>query len=287
MTEGHQATLHATDLPDRQESALPDLAIAVSDRPVAPHQYRFVETHAWWLGTFGPHQHLTEHRLRQWIPAQPEREWVLERELTGAQTWLTGSAEEAREDGFDLYDLVPVGRFRARHGAFDTAPDDDLGFDLDTAFCSRPSPPRRGNWQSPTQEFLHRLPRDPDALLARLREDNPGSWFGPFAAAVTALRTALVPAELRAAFFRALSALPGVSFTDDARNIDEHPCLALVHDAGRTRTELLLDPADGQFAGERDTLRTDSRCGLRAGTVISTTAVKTAVVDAVGEVPAA
>jgi hypothetical protein len=287
MTEGHQSTLHATDLPDRQESALPDLAIAVSDRPVAPRQYRFVETHAWWLGTFGPHQHLTEHRLRQWIPAQPEREWVLERELTGAQTWLTGSAEEAREDGFDLYDLVPVGRFRARHGAFDTAPDDDLGFDLDTAFCSRPSPPRRGNWQSPTPEFLHRLPRDPDALLARLREDNPGSWFGPFAAAVTALRTALVPAELRAAFFGALSALPGVSFTDDAQNIDGHRCLALVHDAGRTRTELLLDPDDGQFAGERDTLRTDSRCGLRAGTVISTTAVRIAVVDAEGELPAA
>ncbi|GAA0947073.1 hypothetical protein [Pseudonocardia zijingensis] len=268
-----------------------ELAIAVSDRPMAPHQYRFVETHAWWLGTFGPHQHLTEHRLRQWIPAQPEREWVLERELTGAQTWLTGSAEEAREDGFDLYDLAPVGRFRARYGEFDTVPDPDLdldlGGDLGSAFCPRPRPPRRGSWQSPTPEFLGRLPRDPAALLDRLREENPGSWFGPFAAAVTALRTALVPAELRSAFFRALTALPGVSFTDDARNVDGHECLALVHDAGRTRTELFLDPADGQFAGERDTLRTDSRAGLRAGTVISTTAVRTAVVDAEGELPAA
>ena len=264
-----------------------ELAIAVSDRPMAPYQYRYVETHAWWLGTFGPHQHLTEHRLRQWVPAQPDREWVLERELTGAQTWLTGSAEEAREDGFDLHDLAPVGRFRARYGIFDADPDADLGIELDTALCPRPRPPRRGSWQSPTTEFLQRLPRDPAALLARLREDNPGSWFGPFAAAVTALRTTLVPADMRAAFFRALSALPGVAFTDDTQNVDGHVCLALVHDAGRTRTELLLDPADGQFAGERDTLRTDSRCGLRAGTVISTTAVKTAVVDAVGEVPAA
>jgi hypothetical protein len=268
---------------------LTEPAIAVSDRPMAPHQYRFVETHAWWLGTFGPHQHLTEHRLRQWIPVHPEREWLLERELTGAQTWLTGSAEEAREDGFDLHDVAPVGRFRARYGDFDTARDseDDLGFELDTVFCSRPRPPRRGSWQSPTPEFLQRLPHDPAALLARLREDNPGSWFGPFAAAVTALRTALVPAELRAAFFRALSALPGVTFSDEAQNVDGHTCLALVHDAGRTRTELLLDPADGQFAGERDTLRTDSRCGLRAGTVISTTAVRIAVVDGAGEVPAA
>ena len=266
-----------------------ELAIAVSDRPMAPYQYRYVETHAWWLGTFGPHQHLTEHRLRQWVPAQPDREWVLERELTGAQTWLTGSAEEAREDGFDLHDVAPVGRFRARYGDFDTSRDseDDFGIELDTVFCPRPRTPRRGSWQSPTPEFLQRLPRDPAALLARLREDNPGSWFGPFAAAVTALRTTLVPAELRAAFFRALSALPGVSFAEEAQNVDGHACVALVHDAGRTRTELLLDPADGQFAGERDTLRVDSRCGLPAGTVISTTAVRTGVVDAEGEVPAA
>jgi hypothetical protein len=288
MTERHQTTLHATDPTDRQEPALHDHAIAVSDRPMALHQYRFVETHAWWLGTFGLHQHLTEHRLRQWIPVHPEREWVLERELTGAQTWLSGSAEEAREDGFDLRDVAPVGRFRARYGDFDTSRDseDDFGIELDTVFCPRPRTPRRGSWQSPTPEFLERLPRDPAALLARLREDNPGSWFGPFAAAVTALRTTLVPAELRAAFFRALSALPGVSFAEDAQNVDGHACVALVHDAGRTRTELLLDPADGQFAGERDTLRVDSRCGLPAGTVISTTAVRTGVVDAEGEVPA-
>jgi hypothetical protein len=262
-----------------------ELAIAVSDRPMAPHQYRYVETHAWWLGTFGPHQHLTEHRLRQWVPAQPEREWLLERELTGAQTWLTGSAEEAREDGFDLRDLAPVGRFRARYGDFDADPDGDLGLELDTAFCARPRPPRRGSWQSPTGEFLQRLPRDPAVLLSRLREDNPGSWFGPFAAAVTVLRTTLVPAELRTAFFSALPALPGVSVTDAVQNVDGHACLAFVHDAGRTRTELFIDPADGQFAGERDTLRIDSRCGLRAGTVISTTAVVTAVVDAEGELP--
>jgi hypothetical protein len=281
---------------------LPDPAIAVSDRPVAPHQYRYVETHAWWLGTFGLHQHLSEHRLRHWVPARPECPWVLERELTGAQTWLTGSAEEALADGFDLRDIAPVGRFTAPYGEFDT----DLGADLDdfddfeTAFhgamhsvsydnpcVPAPRPPRRGSWQSPTVGFLQGLPRDADALLARLREDNPGSWFGPFNAAVTALRTTLVPAELRAAFYRALTALPDVSLDEDAVNVDGHTCLAIVHDAGRTRTELMVDPADGQFAGERDTLRTDSRCGLRAGTVISTTAVRTDVVDHPGARPAA
>ena len=281
---------------------MPDPAIAVSDRPVAPHQYRYVETHAWWLGTLGPHQHLSEHRLRHWVPARTECPWVLERELTGAQTWLTGSAEEAIADGFDLRDIAPVGRFTAPYGEFDT----DLGADLDdfddfeTVFhgamngvaydspcVPAPRPPRRGSWQSPTVGFLQGLPRDADALLALLREDNPGSWFGPFNAAVTALRTTLVPAELRAAFYRALTALPDVSLDKDAVNVDGHTCLAIVHDAGRTRTELMIDPADGQFAGERDTIRTDSRCGLPAGTVISTTAVRTDVVDHPGTRPAA
>jgi hypothetical protein len=273
------------------------------------------------LGTFGPHQHLSEHRLRLWIPARLECPWLLERRLTGAQTWLVGSAEEAIADGFDLRDVAPVGRFSAPYGEFDTELgtdlDDDcdpdlgtglgaafdrdlarelgsgLGADLDAALhgslhgtlCAPPRPPRRGSWQSPTAEFIARLPRDPEALLARLYEDNPGSWFGPFAAAVTALRTTLVPAELRAVFYRALTGLPDVGIDENAVNVDGKSCIAIVHDAGRTRTELMIDPADGQFAGERDTLRADSSCGLRAGTVISTTAVRTDLVDRPGSVP--
>lgn len=275
---------------------MPDLAIAVSDRPVAPGQYRYVETHAWWLGTFGPHQHLTEHRLRQWVPVRPECDWMLERELTGAQRWLTGSAAQAREDGFDLRDVAPVGRFLARHGDFRAAErgeqldlhHDELGdvpgLEPGTS-CAPPRPPRRGSWQAPTTEFFDRLPHDPATLLALLREDNPGSWFGPFAAAVTSLRTGLVPAALRSALYRALIGLPAVSVVERATTLDGLECVALVHDAGHTRTELMIDPADGQFAGERDSVRSAPRCDLPVGTVISTTAVTTAVVDALGARP--
>ena len=255
-----------------------DLGLTVTDRPVVPGQYRYVATHAWWLGSFGPHQHLTEHRLRLWVPAHPDGEWVLHRELTGAQTWLTGSAEQAHADGFELRGVAPTGWMRAARGDFDAD-------GTDSGCATVASRQRRGSWQSPTPEFLARLPRDPDALLARLREDNPGSWFGPFAAAVTALRTALVPADLRAAFYPAMTGLPGVSVAERALDVDGQECLALVHDAGRTRTEVMIDRTNGQFAGERDTLRADSRCGLPAGSVISTTAVRTAVVDGIGEPP--
>ena len=180
---------------------MPDLSIAATDRPLRPGQYVYVETHAWWLTTHGPHQLLAEHRLRQWVPADPEREWVLEREVTGAQEWLNGSAEEAAADGYDLRPATPVGRFRARHGAFD-------GLD-EVRHCGLAHRPK-GSWQTPTREFFARLPRDPEVLVQRLRDENTGSWFGPFAAGVTALRTCLVPADLRAALCLALACLPGV-----------------------------------------------------------------------------
>lgn len=260
-----------------------DLAIEASDRPLRPDQYVYVDTHAWWMGTFGKHTHLTEHRVRQWIPARTDGEWLLVRELTGAQQWLIGSAEEAADDGFELHDVGPTGRFVARYGRFELGGDlDDLG-DPDPR-CA-PTPPRRGNWQAPTPGFFADLPRDPDALRNRLVHENPGSWFGPFAAAVNVLRTALVPATLRRALYGALLGLPDVTRADGVLDVDGRECIAVVHDAGRTRTELLVTPEDGQFAGERDTLRTDSRCGLTAGTVISTTAVRTFLVDGFGAEP--
>ncbi|MGI5125559.1 hypothetical protein ACQEVB_01975 [Pseudonocardia sp. CA-107938] len=260
---------------------MPDLAIEASDRPLRSDQYTYVETHAWWMGTFGRHTHLTEHRLRQWVPARTDREWLLVRELTGAQRWLIGSAEEAADDGFELRDVGPVGRFVARHGRFEL---DGAADEFGEPPCA-PPPPRRGSWQAPTPAFFADLPRDPDELRARLVDENPGNWFGPFAAAVNVLRTALVPASLRTALYGALLGLPDVTRRDGVCDVDGRPCIAVVHDAGRTCTELLIAPEDGQFAGERDTLRTDSRFGLPAGTVISTTAVRTSTVDGLGELP--
>ena len=102
---------------------------------------------------------------------------------------------------------------------------------------------------------------------------------------MTALRTGLVPAALRVALYRALTGLPGVDVAEHVPTVDGQDCLALVHDVGRTRTELMIGWRDGQFAGERDTLRADSRCGLPTGTVISSTAVQVSVVDQVPQRP--
>jgi hypothetical protein len=256
---------------------LHELAIRTTDEPMQPDQYRYIATHAWWIGSFSHrdavHVHLSEHLLQQWTPAQPDRDWLLDREVTGRLTWLVGSGEEARAAGFDLFDAWPCGRFRAPHGDF-------------YAQLHGAAPRRRsGGWTTPTPEFLARLPRDPDALRARLCEDSsPGRYTGPFSTGLDALRTCLVPADLRAVLYRVLLGLPAVRIRE-VTDVDGNPCLALVHDDGPTRTELLIDPVDGQFAGERDTLRRGSPCGLTAGTVISSTSVRTAVVDRIGALP--
>jgi len=255
-------------------------AVRTVDRPLGPDQYRYVATRGWWMGSFGTSDglllHLTEQWIRQWIPARPERDWLLDREVTGRVRWLTGSAQEAEDEGFDLADAVPTGRFRAAHGDFYAALDDL-------------APRRRpGTWHAPTTEFLARLPRDPQALLARLQADGPEGRTAsqPFARAVGALRSGLVPADLRGALYTALLELPAVKLDEHATDLDGNPRTALVHDDGPTRTELLVDPVDGSFAGECDTLRTPSRLGLATGTVVLCTTVVGAVVDTLGGLPA-
>ena len=252
-------------------------AVRTADRPLGPDQYRYVATRGWWLGSFATSDglllHLTEQWVRQWIPARPERDWLLDRAVTGRVRWLTGSAAEAEAEGFDLADAVPTGHYRAAHGDFYAALD---------------GPRRRpGSWHAPTPEFLARLPRDPEALLARLRADGPEGRTAsqPFARAVGALRSGLVPADLRAVLYGTLVTLPAVSVKDQVTDLDGNTRLALVHDDGPTRTELLIDPADGRFAGECDTLRTPSRLGLATGTVVLCTTVSDAVVEALGDLP--
>ena len=255
-------------------------AVRTVDRPLGPDQYRYIATRGWWMGSFGTSGgmllHLTEQWVRQWIPARPEREWLLDREVTGRVQWLTGSAREADQEGFDLAGAVPTGRYRAAHGDFYAALDDL-------------APRRRpGTWHAPTVEFLARLPRDPTALLARLCADGPEGRTAsqPFARAVGALRSGLVPADLRAALYDALVDLPAVKLDENAADLDGNARIALVHDDGPTCTELLVDPTDGGFAGECDTLRTASRLGLAVGTVVLCTTVVSAVVDTLGGLPA-
>lgn len=255
-----------------------ELAIRTSDEPITPGQYRHTATHAWWMGTFFVGDelcvHVSEHLLQQWTPADPAQDWLLDREMTGRLRWLCGDGAAAVEAGFELADQWPTGRFRAPYGDFYA----ELHGNAPAA--------RPGSWSHPTASFLAALPRDPDAMLRRLVEDSPPGrgYTGPFQSAVDALRTCSVPAELRSVIYAALRTLPAVSVGETA-NLDGEVHPTLVHDEGPVLSELLISPVDGQYAGERDTVRRPARVGPPVGTVIAETAVSTSVVDGLGSLP--
>jgi len=255
-----------------------ELAIRTSDEPISPGQYRHTATHAWWMGTWFAGDelcvHYSEHLLQQWTPVDPHADWLLDRELTGQVRWLSGDGAAAVESGFRIADAWPTGRFRAPHGDFYA----ELHGNRPTA--------RPGSWSNPTPEFLATLPQDPAAMLRRLIEDSPPGrgYTGPFPSAVDALRTCRVPAPLRSVIYAALRTLPAVE-VGEAVNLDGERHPALVHDDGPVRTELLISPVDGQYAGERDTVRRVARVGPPVGTVVAEAAVQTSVVDVLGSPP--
>ena len=89
---------------------------------------------------------------------------------------------------------------------------------------------------------------------------------------------------MRATIYAGLRLLPAVAVGEVADlDGDLHP--ALVHDDGPVRTELLISPVDGQYAGERDTVRRPARVGPPVGTVIAESAVSSTVVGGLGALP--
>jgi hypothetical protein len=108
---------------------------------------------------------------------------------------------------------------------------------------------------------------------------------GAFVCAVDALRTGRIPADLRAALYRALLLVPGIEVTDTRDPQDGTRRIVLACDDGARHNAIFIDPANGQFAGERRILTRGMR-GLKAGTLTTSTTVSVATVDTIGQVPA-
>jgi hypothetical protein len=140
------------------------------------------------------------------------------------------------------------------------------------------------DWDNP--DFYAPLPRDPQALLGWLR-DLTANRSGPsgtvFHWAVQLLRTGLVPADLRASLYRALALLDGVTVTDGKANLDGRVGVAVTIEDVHERRELIVDPATGDFIGERTVTGPQPRQAyIEPGTVTSCSAITTKVVDGIG-----
>ncbi len=253
--------------------------IHAADPALRPGQYRYVDAHVWWQsGTQAGKQRfafLAENRLEMWIPPDESQVWLWHRDVTGRRQWQVGTEQAARAAGVDVDGGWPEGDFRAKCG--------DFFLDRGERPCSR-----TGNWQDPKDGWIAGLPRDPEALYDRLRADAPHNSLGDaelLVYAADALRTGRLPADLRAALYRAIAMIPGIEITDQVANLDGRTGVAYGMAAGATRQDIIIDPETGEFIGEREVL-TKADGELEAGTVLTYTAVSTGVSDRIGARPA-
>lgn len=245
-------------------------AITSVDPVLEPGQYLEVNTravHGSYRLTTG-FQRLTDDTLYR--PADPADDWVWVRGSQSvhatfgpeseefANEWLR---EKEADDTFENGDLL-----RAPGGAF------------------------YGGESSVGAEGLAALPRDPYRLLNHIYRVTLGMGPGPDTEALVfmadLLRSGVVPADLRAAMYEAAAMIPGVTFTEDRATLDGRTGIAIGRDeeSWGVRMEIIIDPATGEFIGERSVaLRDHDDIGIAAGGILSWSAVTTTVVDSAPE----
>ena len=102
------------------------------------------------------------------------------------------------------------------------------------------------------------LPRDPRMLLNRIYLVTLGTGPSADAQALVfigdSLRTGLVPADLRAAFYRAAALIPGVTLTEGQATLDGRTGVAIgrFEPGWQSRQEIIIDPDTGLMIGERE-----------------------------------
>ncbi|MEV0696506.1 CU044_5270 family protein [Saccharopolyspora sp. NPDC050389] len=144
--------------------------------------------------------------------------------------------------------------------------------------------------QTPTYEELKKLPTDPDALLAWVRE-NSGSGGSKdrrmFDKLGDLIQEALLPPDLAAAVYQAAAKIPGVELGGEAQDAEGRTGLVVSYldeDAGM-RKQWIFDPQTLEYLGKRTVLAEDSSLGA-AGALVETKAVlERDVVDGIGQVP--
>lgn len=245
--------------------------IDTTDVPLSPGQYRYVASHAWNLSTIvsadrpgadsgsSEATHYLMEDLRElWVPADPKQKCTMRSTITGNHKWVAGDKSKGAEtlEPSSSEGTIPCGDFAD------------------------------GWWQQPSTEFLASLPRDPDALYDRLRADAEDHGQDPDMEVLVyfadVLRSGQVPADLRAALYRALAKLPGLEITEQLVNLDGHQGTAFGMSVDGDRHDVIIDRTTGDFIGERR-IDEDGNSGVPAGTVISYSSVANpVVVGAVG-----
>lgn len=264
-----------------------DLTVGAVDQPVGPGQFRYVAEHGWVTGSTisgtpvgeaEQHQgytYLQEREVQRWIPANATDTWQENRKILGKPVFLGGSVPQSQAPEPKVLD-TDQGQRTAKCGDFfpNAKP---------AKKCGDPA-----DWDSPA--FYAGLPDNPDQLYAKLQELSKVKGSSPqvmFHYGVEILHSGLMPAELRAQWYRALAKIPGIKVLAAETNLDGRAGVALGLDDEHVLRQLIIDPATGQFIGERTVAGAQpSDPWIKPGTELGASAITTGVADSLGVVPA-
>ncbi|MFC0623578.1 CU044_5270 family protein [Kribbella deserti] len=189
-------------------------------------------------------------RSEVWAPSNQKKVWELR------QTGTSGQVE----------------RNFGRCGDFFAAPKDQ---------CKYP-----GDWQSPKPEWLAGLPRDGQAMLERLkkdRADNDRNDIQLMVEVTDMLGNPAIPADVRAAVFKAIAKIPGLRAVPAVDLLGRKAMAFGVADDSEWH-EVLVDPATGNYLGERQVARKPF-AGVKPGETVSQNALEELLVNKVGQRP--
>jgi hypothetical protein len=212
--------------------------IQASDPPIAPTQSRYVRTEST-MRSRTERCAYTQHDIDEiWIPHDPQAEWLLRRDY-GRIAWDT-----CQDPTSSTLPRAYQQEYRAKHGLF--------------AVPGAEKPDSPPSWYNPTPEFLAGLPRDPEAMFQLIKQEYKSGTAEPskayFQHAIQLLGTAVLPADLRATMYRAMTFIPGVTVTEQFVTIDGRTGTAIGLDLGTRgdiRTDIVIDPRNGILIGER------------------------------------
>jgi hypothetical protein len=278
-----------TDVVSRNHAVLPgatadaatflsDAAVrtgANPDTPIPPGHFRQITVESSMIDTFTSNPELRATifgRTDTWIPATPTERYV-RRTTKNARVEFPSAAARtaARKVAPYLFDQ----------------PRTTLGLSL----CSDPKgagdPSRcEASWTTPTPAFLARQPRDPELLLAVLRKDTTGIGhpstpdLRAFLHVSAALNSGLVPADLRAALYKAAAMIPGIQLGKDVVTLDGRKGRAIGFVDNDIRKELVISGDNGAYIGALDVIVGSGRHmpGLRTGDNLNSYSVSTRIV---------
>lgn len=239
------------------------MTIKTTDPQVLPGQYlRIKSTNVWASYTSeqdgSEYQWLDTEKSDMYIPADRSAEWVWHRSGRVPTTFFDAKSKDyALKQEIQPYPEL----LRARNGAFYGS----------------------SGWWMATD--LSKLPRDPYRLLNSIYKQTLGQGQSVDGEALVfiadLLRTGVVPADLRAALYKAAAIIPGVTVTEGQANLDGRTGVAigrLEEGPAKTRQELIIDPQTGLLIGERSVL-TQPQGAFPAGTATTWTAIETSVSD--------